>query len=96
MKFKKRKKSGRMRGSRMHGYAGKKHHGSGHRGGKGMSGTGKRAGQKKNFVEKYFFPYFGKQGFTSKSTEKRKLKDINIGDIQLRIEKLGKKLWTKQ
>ena len=68
MKLKKRKKSGRFRGSRMHGRSAKKAKGKGHHGGKGMSGTGKKSGQKISFVNKYFFPYFGKKGYTSRST----------------------------
>lgn len=82
MKLKKRKKSNRMRGSRTHGWAMKKHKGSGNRGGKGFAGTGKRADQKKTYVLKYHFPYFGKQGYTSRSTKKRKLNIINVGDIE--------------
>lgn len=91
MRLKKRKKSGRFRGSRLHGRAAKKAHGKGHHGGKGMSGTGKRAGQKKTFVDKYFHPYFGKSGETSKSTEKNKLVEINIRDIIRNLEGYVKK-----
>lgn len=82
MKLKKSKKSKRMRGSRTHGWAMKKHKGSGNRGGKGMAGTGKRADQKKTYVIRYHFPYFGKQGHTSRGTEKRKLKEINLYEIE--------------
>ena len=82
MKLKKKRKSVRMRGTRLHGYAMKKHKGSGNRGGKGMAGTGKRADHKKSYVIKYMYPYFGKQGFTSRSTEKKVNKVINVEDIQ--------------
>jgi len=82
MKLKKRRKSGRFRGSRMHGNAAKKSKGKGNRGGKGMSGTGKKAGQKKNFVERlYGSNYFGKQGITSRSGKKKHNNVINVGDI---------------
>lgn len=86
MKLKKRRKSGRMRGRRLHGEAAKKHKGSGNRGGKGMAGTGKRADQRKTYVLKYMYPYFGKQGFTSRSTKRNKTKHINVGDIQIKYK----------
>lgn len=95
MKLKKRNKKSRARGNRTLGYAMKKHKGSGNRGGKGMAGTGKRGDQRKTWVIKYQHPYFGKQGTTSKNTDKTKekqnkimnLKEINgkykAGDIDL-------------
>ena len=91
MKLKKRKKSGRFRGSRMHGRSAKKAKGKGHHGGKGMSGTGKKAGQKRTLVDKYYYPYFGRRGFTSRPTAKDKKNQINIGDIEKNISSLGKK-----
>ena len=61
----------------------KKSKGSGHRGGKGMAGTGKRADHKKSLILKlYGHGYFGKQGITSKSTERDKRDRINVGEIQ--------------
>ena len=99
METKKRKKSSRMHGKNMgtHGHgARKKWKGKGHRGGKGMAGTGKRADQKKTLVQKlYGHGYFGKQGITSKKTQKDKRKRINIGEIQLNLEKYGKKIGHK-
>ncbi len=86
MKLKKSKKSARMRGSRTHGWAMKKHKGSGNRGGKGMAGTGKRADQKKTYVLRYHYPYFGKQGFTSRGTAKKKLKTINLSEIESNLQ----------
>lgn len=84
MKLKKRNKKSRARGDRTLGWAMKKHKGSGNRGGKGMAGTGKRADQRKTWVIKYRFPYFGKQGFTSRSTKKRINKVMNLRDINER------------
>jgi len=81
MKLKKRNKKSRARGNRTLGWAMKKHKGSGNRGGKGMAGTGKRADQRKSWVIKNQFPYFGKQGTTSKSTKKRVNKVINLWQI---------------
>ena len=71
---KKRKKSSRQHGRNMGTHGGgarKKRKGSGHRGGIGMSGSGKRADHKKTLITKlYGNAYFGKQGITSKKTER--------------------------
>ncbi|MCK4553106.1 uL15 family ribosomal protein [Candidatus Pacearchaeota archaeon] len=95
MKLKKRKKSSRMHGKNMgtHGRgARKKAQGSGHRGGKGMSGSGKRADHKKTLVTKlYGHKYFGKQGVTSRGTKRDKENRINLQQIELNLEKYGKK-----
>jgi len=81
MKLKKRNKRSRARGNRTLGWAMKKHKGSGNRGGKGMSGTGKRGDQRKSFVIKYLHPYFGKQGFTSRSTKHRINNVMNLREL---------------
>ena len=95
MKTKKRKKSSRMRGRGRgtHGWGErKKHKKSGHRGGAGMSGSGKRADHKKTLITKlYGHKYFGKQGITSKKTQKDKRKRINLKDIELNLERYIKK-----
>lgn len=94
-KIKKRKKASRMRGRGQgtHGWgARKKHKKSGHRGGKGMAGTGKRSDQKKTLITKlYGHKYFGKQGITSRKTQRDKRKRINLSDIDQNLEKYGKK-----
>src|SRR4030042_5281456 len=70
----------------------KKHKKKGHKGGVGMSGTGKRADQKKTLVIKlYGNNYFGKQGITSKRTERDKRKRINLRAIEQNLESYGKK-----
>ncbi len=99
-KIHKRKKSSRMlgRGSGSCGWGSrKKHKKAGHKGGVGMSGTGKRADQKKTLVlNLYGNKYFGKQGITSKSTEKDKRKRINLDRIIKNLESFGKQnnnLW---
>ena len=64
MKLKRRRKSGRFRGSHTHGRGGKKKaRGSGHRGGFGMAGTGKRGDQRKTLILKKTLDevYFGKR-----------------------------------
>lgn len=98
-KTKKRKKSSRMqgRGRGTHGWGErKKHKKKGHYGGKGMSGTGKRADHKKTLVIKLFGnKYFGKQGITSKGTERDKRKRINLKTIQENLETYGKKSGDK-
>ncbi len=95
MKTKKRKKSSRMNGHGRgtHGRGARKMgKGKGQRGGKGMSGTGKRADHKKTLItKKYGHGYFGKQGITSKATERDKRLRINLGQIQSNLEKYGKK-----
>ncbi|MBM3233824.1 hypothetical protein FJZ19_01890 [Candidatus Pacearchaeota archaeon] len=82
MKLKKRRKFSRARGTRTCGWAMKKHKGSGNRGGKGMSGTGKRADQRKSYVIKHLYPYFGQQGFTSRKTKRKMNNVINVSDIE--------------
>jgi large subunit ribosomal protein L15 len=95
IKTHKRRKSSREhgRGAGSCGWgARKKHKKKGHRGGKGMSGSGKRADQKKTLVIKMFGnKYFGKQGFTSKGTERDKRKRINVEAIDKNLETYGKK-----
>jgi len=97
-KTKKRRKMSRMRGTGTHGGgARKKRKKSGHRGGKGMAGTGKRADQKKTLITAlYGNEYFGKQGITSKKTQRDKRKRINIDDIELNIEGYIKKKIAKK
>jgi large subunit ribosomal protein L15 len=99
MKTHKRRKSSRMhgRGRGTHGWGErKKHKKKGHKGGKGMSGTGKRADQKKTLVTKlYGNKYFGKQGITSRKTERDKRKRINLQTIEDNLETYGKKQGDK-
>ena len=92
MKTHKRKKSKGQRGTTRYHGARKKHKSSGHTGGKGMSGTGKRADHKKSLVIKlYGNNYFGKQGVTSRGTEKDRSKAMNLRDIETNFESLMKK-----
>ena len=92
-KIKKRKKSKKQRGNTTYGHgARKKWKGSGHHGGCGMAGTGKRADHKKSLVIKlYGNKYFGKQGITSRSTKKKKVNVINLGDIEKNLDSLMKR-----
>ena len=99
IKTHKRRKSSRMKG-RGRGSNGwgerKKHRKKGHKGGKGMSGTGKRGDQKKTLVIKmYGSKYFGKQGFTSRGTERDKRQRINLETIEKNLQKYGKKQGDK-
>jgi large subunit ribosomal protein L15 len=92
MKTHKRKKSKGQRGTTRYHGARKKHKSSGHTGGKGMSGTGKRADHKKSLVIKlYGNNYFGKQGVTSRGTEKDRSKVMNLYDIETNFDSLMKK-----
>ena len=92
---KKRKKVTRQHGRKMGTHGGgarKKRKKSGHHGGGGMSGSGKRSDHKKTLVLKlYGHGYFGKQGITSKKTQRDVRKRINLYDIILNLEKYGKK-----
>jgi ribosomal protein L15 len=57
-----------------------------------MAGSGKRADQKKTLVLKlYGNKYFGKQGITSRKTQKDKSNRINILDIEMNLENYIKK-----
>jgi len=89
MKTKKVKKAVGQRGKTNHGHgARKKWKKSGHKGGIGMAGSGKRADHKKTLINKlYGNDYFGKQGITSRGTEKDRRKKINVGDIERNIGK---------
>lgn len=96
----KRKKSSRMHGRKM-GTAGhgsrKQHRSSGNRGGRGMAGTGKRADHKKTLILKlYGHKYFGKQGITSRGTQKDKTNKINVRTIQTNLNNLVKKGIAKE
>jgi large subunit ribosomal protein L15 len=97
MKIHKKKKSVRLRGTNSGGHGSrKKWKGKGHHGGKGMAGTGKRADHKKSLViKKYGNKYFGSQGVTSRGTARRKLKVINLGQIQRNFDSLMKKFGSK-
>ncbi|MFH1359044.1 MAG: uL15 family ribosomal protein [archaeon] len=93
MKLKKTKKSVGHRGGSTHGHgARKKWRKSGHKGGVGMAGSGKRADQKKTLITKlYGNNYFGKQGITSRGTERKKVLKINLKDIEKNYDNLMKK-----
>ncbi len=91
MKLRKRNKRSRIRGTRTCGWAMKKHKGGkGNKGGIGMAGTGKRADHKKSWVLVYSYPYFGKKGTTSKSTERKKNPVLNLDDIEMMANKTKK------
>lgn len=84
-----RKKSARQRAKTTHGWGSKKkHRGAGNRGGRGMAGTGKRADQKKPTILKlYGNTYFGKRGFVRPKSLTKKIKAINIEQLNKLIEK---------
>ncbi len=84
MGFKRRKKSGRMRGSQTHGRGAKERtRGSGNRGGKGLAGTGKRGDQKKTFFINLLGGnnYFGKDKTLRRGATAPKLEVINLNDL---------------
>lgn len=93
VKIHKRKKTTREKGSKTARWgARKKHKKSGHKGGKGMAGSGKRSGQKTTLIAKlYGHDYFGKQGITSKRTQKDKRDRINLKEIEENLNNYVKK-----
>lgn len=90
MKLKKRRKSGRYRGSQTaHRGAKERTRGSGNRGGKGMAGTGKRADHHKSYVLRYFGKeYWGKDKALRRGSTPPKLNVINLGNIQRTLASL--------
>jgi large subunit ribosomal protein L15 len=91
MPVNKRKKSTRMLAKTTHGYGSmKKNRGAGNRGGRGMAGSGKRADQKKPTILKKYGPsYFGKSGFNRPQSVVKKLKIINLYEIDKQATKKG-------
>src|SRR3989338_5590921 len=86
MRTKKRKKASRYAGSQTHGRGAKERtRGSGNQGGKGWAGTGKRADQKKSLVIDLTGGnnYFGKSKTLRRGTAPKKLKVINLSDLQM-------------
>jgi len=94
MKVHKRPKNSRIRGARTVGWGFRqKHKGHGNKGGFGMAGTGKRGDHKKQSAEMSVKKgkYFGKQGITSRGTERDTRLRINLYDIeQNMVGKTGK------
>jgi ribosomal protein L15 len=85
MKTHKRQKSSRTRGGKTMGWGFRqKHKGHGNKGGFGMAGAGKRADHRRQLARNMAEDgkYFGKQGFTSKSTFKKKYDKINLITIK--------------
>ena len=93
MKLKKRTKRSRLRGKRLGGWAAKKHKGKGNIGGSGMAGTSKH---KKSFVIRYFYPYFGRAGKIAHRIKKKEYKEINVGNIENKMEIFAKKGLAKE
>lgn len=87
----KRKKNTRIRGARTCGWGFRqKHKGHGNKGGVGLAGSGKKADHKKQKAleiarEKGAKKYFGRSGFTSMKTAKKKILKINLKDVKERI-----------
>ena len=89
MVLNKRKKKTRMRGTKSHGWGdSKKHRGSGSRGGVGKAGRKK---YKKSWVIKHEPNYFGKRGFKVPVGAKKKIKSINLRDLDKIAIKFNKR-----
>ncbi|UCD04275.1 MAG: uL15 family ribosomal protein [Candidatus Woesearchaeota archaeon] len=93
----KKKKSRKFRGDSTHGWgARKRHRGAGHRAGRGMAGSGKRRGMKEpTFLAHGGKPVIGKRGMITKRKAK-KLKTINLYQLDKEIENLVKNGFAKQ
>lgn len=79
----------KKRGSRTHGWGRVgQHRAGGSRGGHGKAGFNKH---KWTYVIKYEPDYFGKKGFTSPKSLKRKVNAINVGTLDEIAEKLSTK-----
>jgi large subunit ribosomal protein L15 len=77
----------KKRGSRTHGYGRVgQHRGGGQRGGHGKAGFHKH---KWTYVIKYEPDYFGKKGFTSPKSLRRKVNIINVGVLDETAEKFS-------
>lgn len=80
MVVRRKKKSGKFRGSRTHGYGShKKHRGAGSRGGRGKSGMHKH---KWSSTVKYEPGRFGKRGFKMPTGATKKAKAVNVGQLE--------------
>jgi len=86
MVVRKVKKIRKMRGSRTHGYGShKKHRGGGSRGGRGKAGLHKH---KWSYTVKYEPEHFGKRGFKRPQSVVKKIKTINLADLNALVKKL--------
>lgn len=88
MVVRKKKKVRKFRGHRTYGYGShKKHRGGGSRGGRGKAGMHKH---KWSYTVKYEPEHFGKRGFKRPKTVVKKIKTINLKELDKLAEKLGK------
>ncbi len=86
----KKRKTNKFRGSKTHGWGSKKkHRGKGSRGGKGNAGMGKRGQQKLTVLYAEGKLPLGRadKGFTRHKSLIREKKYINVGDLELYLER---------
>ena len=94
MVVRKKKKFRKFRGHRTYGYGShKKHRGGGSRGGRGKSGMHKH---KWSYTTKYEPEHFGKRGFKTPQAIVKKIKSINLKDLDKIVEKLLKEKKAKK
>jgi len=95
MKFRKRKKSTRYRGSQTHRRGHRKRtRGLGNQGGKGKSGSENQ--KKSEIIKLYGIEYFGGDRALRRGTVHKKLKAINLNDLIEGFDNLVKKGIAKQ
>ena len=94
MVVRKKKKTIKKRGSRTHGYGeSKKHRGGGSRGGRGLAGLHKH---KRMTAIKYMPDHYGKFGLKRPKKAIKKIKAINLKDLDIKINKLLKQKKIKK
>ena len=93
MVVRRKKKILKRRGQRSPGYGSqKKHRGGGSRGGRGMAGLHKH---KRMTGLKYMPDHFGKRGFKRPQNIRRRMKTINLWELDSRIDELLKRKKVK-
>lgn len=86
MVVRKRRKVRKQRGRRTYGRGcSKRGRGGGERGGRGFSGGHK---QKWTYVVRYAPEHFGKRGFVRPPELRRRIRAINVGELDERVEEL--------
>jgi len=86
MVVRRQKKTRKLLGSKTRGWGAKKRHrGGGSRGGRGMAGLHKHKVMR---MIKYMPDHFGKHGFVRPGAVVKKIRTINVGDLNLLVDKL--------
>lgn len=93
MVVRKRKRHEKFRGMRTYHGSHKKHKGAGGRGGRGQAGLKKH---KKHWMLKYDPEHFGKRGFKRHPSVVKKVRIINLKELDLLVDKLVEEKLTEE